>query len=118
MCLTVDRRCLSVQVPCATLHDVISFLVDKTEGVLIPLIIEEAYEKSICTHRPASLACCGTRARLLIGSICLPSAFVRSDRENGEKSVQQAPVIPVPPVVPPKPGSGSKTRTLMRCCCW
>ncbi|XP_003974136.2 signal-transducing adaptor protein 1-like [Takifugu rubripes] len=64
-------------IPCATLHDVVTFLVEKTEGVLIPLILEEAYEKSI--------------------------SFVWSDNENGEKSVQQAPVNPVPPTVPPKP---------------
>lgn len=64
MCLIADRRCFSAQVPCATLHDVISFLVDKTEGVLIPLIIEEAYEKSICTRRPASLACYDIGAHL------------------------------------------------------
>lgn len=40
---------VSVQVLCATLHDVINFLVEKTAGVLIPLAFEEAYEKSICT---------------------------------------------------------------------
>lgn len=47
--LIVDRKRFSVQVPCATLHDVIDFLVEKTEGVLTPLIIEQAYEKNICT---------------------------------------------------------------------
>uniref|UniRef100_A0A8D0CQG6 Signal transducing adaptor family member 2b n=1 Tax=Sander lucioperca TaxID=283035 RepID=A0A8D0CQG6_SANLU len=36
-------------VPCATLHDVINYLVEKTDGVLIPLIIEGAYEKNIST---------------------------------------------------------------------
>ncbi|XP_041791318.1 signal-transducing adaptor protein 1-like isoform X2 [Chelmon rostratus] len=64
-------------VPCATLHDVINYLVEKTDRVLIPLIIEETYEKNI--------------------------SFIRSDDENGEKSVQQAPSNPVPPSVPPKP---------------
>lgn len=39
-----------MQVPCATLHDVVNYLVEKTEGVLIPLIIEEPYEKNICTQ--------------------------------------------------------------------
>lgn len=51
----VDRNCFSVQVPCATLHDVITFLVEKTERVLVPLIIEEEYEKRICTCGTASL---------------------------------------------------------------
>lgn len=37
-----------LQVPCATLHEVINYLVEKTEGVLIPLIMEEPYEKNIC----------------------------------------------------------------------
>lgn len=37
-----------MQVPCATLHEVINYLVEKTEGVLIPLIMEEPYEKNIC----------------------------------------------------------------------
>ncbi|XP_071343522.1 signal-transducing adaptor protein 1-like [Trachinotus anak] len=64
-------------VPCATLHDVITYLVEKTDGVLIPLIIEEHYEKNI--------------------------SFIQSDNENGEKSVQQAPSNLVPPSVPPKP---------------
>lgn len=49
MYVIVERKCLSVQVPCATLHDVVAFLVEKTEGVLVPLTVEEAYEKSICT---------------------------------------------------------------------
>lgn len=62
---------------CATLHDVINFLVEKTAGVLIPLAFEEAYEKSI--------------------------SFIQSDNENGEKSFQQASSSPVPPTVPPKP---------------
>ncbi|XP_030288995.1 signal-transducing adaptor protein 1-like [Sparus aurata] len=66
-------------VPCATLHDVINYLVEKTDGVLIPLIIEEQYEKNI--------------------------SFIRSDNENGEKSVQQAPSNLVPPALPPKPGA-------------
>uniref|UniRef100_UPI0037E74DC7 signal-transducing adaptor protein 1-like isoform X2 n=1 Tax=Semicossyphus pulcher TaxID=241346 RepID=UPI0037E74DC7 len=34
-------------VPCATLHDVVSYLVEKTEGVLIPLIMEGTYERRI-----------------------------------------------------------------------
>lgn len=38
----------SVQVLCATLHDVIHYLVEKSDGVLTPLIFEETYEKNIC----------------------------------------------------------------------
>lgn len=64
MYLIVDRKCFSAQVPCATLHDVIAFLVEKTEGVLVPLAIEEAYEKSICTCGTASLTCSQMRAHL------------------------------------------------------
>lgn len=33
------------------------------------------------------------------------TAFIRSDHENGEKSVQHAPPNLVPPSVPPKPGA-------------
>ncbi|XP_026201694.1 signal-transducing adaptor protein 2-like isoform X2 [Anabas testudineus] len=64
-------------VSCSTLHDVISYLVEKTDGVLIPLIIEEPYEKSI--------------------------SFIRSDKENGEMSIQETISKVVPPSVPPKP---------------
>ncbi|XP_056234509.1 signal-transducing adaptor protein 2-like [Seriola aureovittata] len=64
-------------VPCTTLHDVINYLVEKTDGVLIPLIIEEPYEKNI--------------------------SFIWSDNENGERSVQHAPSNLVLPSVPPKP---------------
>uniref|UniRef100_A0A4W6D5U5 Signal transducing adaptor family member 2b n=1 Tax=Lates calcarifer TaxID=8187 RepID=A0A4W6D5U5_LATCA len=62
-------------IPCATLRDVINYLVEKTDGVLVPLIIEEAYEKNI--------------------------SFIRADYENGETTVQQPP--PNPPSLPPKP---------------
>lgn len=44
----VNRKLLLLQIPCATLHDVISYLVENTEGALVPLIIEESYEKRIC----------------------------------------------------------------------
>ncbi|CAK6955199.1 signal-transducing adaptor protein 2-like [Scomber scombrus] len=66
-------------VPCATLHDVINYLVEKTDRVLIPLILEEAYEKNI--------------------------SFIRSDNENGETTVEDAPAFLLPPSVPPKPVS-------------
>lgn len=64
-------------VHCDTLHEVINYLIEKTDRVLVPLIIEEAYEKNI--------------------------SFIRSDNENGERSVQQALPNVVPPSVPPKP---------------
>ncbi|XP_028258665.1 signal-transducing adaptor protein 2-like [Parambassis ranga] len=67
---------VNIPVPCATLHDVIDYLVKETDGVLIPLIFEEPYEKNI--------------------------SFIRSDNENGEMSVQQALSNP-PPSIPPKP---------------
>lgn len=92
-----------VQVPCATLHDVITVLVEKTEGMLVPLIFEEAYDKRICMRATASPASFGPE--LIFNKLCRPSAFVRSDHENGEKSVQQAPTNPATPAVPLKPGS-------------
>ncbi|XP_029938783.1 signal-transducing adaptor protein 1-like [Salarias fasciatus] len=64
-------------VDCATLHDVITYLVNKTDGVLIPLILEDQYDKKI--------------------------SYISSDNENGEMSLQQAFVNPVPPDVPPRP---------------
>ncbi|KAK5870018.1 hypothetical protein PBY51_024684 [Eleginops maclovinus] len=64
-------------VPCATLHDVVNYLVEKTDRVLIPLSIEEAYDKNI--------------------------SYIQSDNENGERCVRQAPPNLIPPSVPPKP---------------
>ncbi|CAB1413196.1 unnamed protein product [Pleuronectes platessa] len=55
---------VDIPVHCDTLRDVIDYLVESTDRALVPLIIEEQYEKNIF--------------------------FIRSDRENGEKSVQQA----------------------------
>ncbi|KAI3368316.1 hypothetical protein L3Q82_008023 [Scortum barcoo] len=71
-------------VPCATLHDVINYLVEKTQGVLIPLITEEQYEKNI--------------------------TFIRSDDENGEFVVQALSDL-VKPSVPPKPAPRINQRT-------
>ena len=45
-----------MQVPCTTLHDVINYLVEKTDRVLIPLILEEAYEKNICMYEHFTLS--------------------------------------------------------------
>ncbi|XP_068558575.1 signal-transducing adaptor protein 1-like isoform X2 [Cebidichthys violaceus] len=67
---------VDVPVPCATLHDVINYLVENTDGVLTPLISEEIYEKNI--------------------------RFSRKDHENGEMSVQRVPTNLVPPTAPPR----------------
>ncbi|XP_041648138.1 signal-transducing adaptor protein 1-like [Cheilinus undulatus] len=64
-------------VSCSTLHDVINYLVQKSEGALIPLNMEGTYDRRI--------------------------SFILSDKENGEKSVQQAPPNNEPPSLPPKP---------------
>nr|XP_040040344.1 signal-transducing adaptor protein 1-like isoform X1 [Gasterosteus aculeatus aculeatus] len=61
---------------CATLHDVIHYLVEKSDGVLTPLIFEETYEKNI--------------------------SFISKDCENGESSLQQALTSLGPPSAPPK----------------
>ncbi|XP_046905899.1 signal-transducing adaptor protein 1-like isoform X2 [Hypomesus transpacificus] len=58
-------------IPCATLHDVVNCLVDKTSGVLTPLILEAPYEGSI--------------------------TFVQSNEENGERSLHCASSSPIPP---------------------
>ncbi|XP_003439745.2 signal-transducing adaptor protein 2 [Oreochromis niloticus] len=70
------------KVICDTLHDAISYLVTSTDGALIPLIIEEPYEKKL--------------------------SYISSDNENGEKSVQQPSFLQpsnkgTPPSLPPKP---------------
>ncbi|KAM6939324.1 signal-transducing adaptor protein 1-like [Lycodopsis pacificus] len=67
---------VDVPVPCATLHDVINYIVENTDGVLTPLITEELYEKNI--------------------------SFIHKDHENGEINVQQAPTNLVQPSVPTK----------------
>ncbi|XP_063323772.1 signal-transducing adaptor protein 2-like [Pelmatolapia mariae] len=73
------------KVTCDTLHDVISYLVTSTDGVLIPLIIEEPYEKKL--------------------------SYISSDNENGEKSVQQPSQKGPPPSLPPKPGNEEAEET-------
>ncbi|KAL6107440.1 stap2 [Pungitius sinensis] len=61
---------------CATLHDVIEYLVEKTDRVLTPLIFEETYEKNI--------------------------SFICKDCENGESTLLQAPTSLGPPSAHPK----------------
>ncbi|XP_071373026.1 signal-transducing adaptor protein 1-like [Centroberyx affinis] len=64
-------------IPCATLHDVIDALVEKTGGVLTPFIMERTYDTNI--------------------------TFIESDKENGEKSVQCASSNPLPVLPKPEP---------------
>ncbi|XP_026882040.2 signal-transducing adaptor protein 2b isoform X1 [Electrophorus electricus] len=66
-------------IPCETLHDVISCLVQKTCGALKPLVLEQAYEESI--------------------------TFIKDNAESGEKSLEHAHRGPEThsPVVAPKP---------------
>ncbi|XP_060934883.1 signal-transducing adaptor protein 1-like [Limanda limanda] len=68
---------VNIPVHCDTLRDVIDYLVESTDRALVPLIVEEQYEKNIF--------------------------YIRSDRENGEKSVQPALSIIKLPMLPPKP---------------
>ncbi|CAB1324387.1 unnamed protein product, partial [Coregonus sp. 'balchen'] len=75
---TID---VETPISCATLHDVINCLVDRTNGTLTPFIMEGPYEESI--------------------------TFVQANEENGEKSLQCVPSTPIPrvpvPALPPKP---------------
>uniref|UniRef100_A0A4W5QPL0 Signal transducing adaptor family member 2b n=1 Tax=Hucho hucho TaxID=62062 RepID=A0A4W5QPL0_9TELE len=81
---------IDVETPisCATLHDVINCLVDKTNGTLTPFIMEGPYEESI--------------------------TFVQANEENGEslQCVHSTPMPPVPvPALPPKPGPRARVPT-------
>lgn len=42
-----DKEIFFLQIPCATLHEVIDALVDKTAGTLQPFLLEEPYEENI-----------------------------------------------------------------------
>ncbi|XP_034021201.1 signal-transducing adaptor protein 2-like isoform X2 [Thalassophryne amazonica] len=68
---------VDIPVSCNTLNNVINYFVEKTEGVLVPLIIDGTYDKNIC--------------------------FIHSDKENGEKTLQQATSNILPPSLLPKP---------------
>ncbi|XP_072220450.1 signal-transducing adaptor protein 2a [Leuresthes tenuis] len=65
-------------IPCATLHEVIDALVEKTAGTLQPFLLEEPYEENI--------------------------TYVSANDENGEKILHTAPSSPLPkaPALPPK----------------
>ncbi|XP_077080283.1 signal-transducing adaptor protein 2b isoform X1 [Siphateles boraxobius] len=72
---------LETPITCATLHEVVAYLVEKAGGVLVPLLIEEHYEKNF--------------------------VIVKPNEENGEISehcLRNVP-SPTPPVPPPKPGT-------------
>uniref|UniRef100_A0A3B3ZGV0 SH2 domain-containing protein n=1 Tax=Periophthalmus magnuspinnatus TaxID=409849 RepID=A0A3B3ZGV0_9GOBI len=64
-------------IPCATLHEVIDALVEKTAGTLQPFLLEEPYEENI---------------------------YVTANDENGEHMLHTAPTSPLPraPALPPK----------------
>ncbi|XP_051984572.1 signal-transducing adaptor protein 2-like isoform X2 [Xyrauchen texanus] len=72
-------------IPCPTLHDVISALVEKSAGTLQPFILEEPYEENI--------------------------TFVSSNDENGERTLHCAPAGPISrvPSLPPKQGTDKWT---------
>lgn len=48
--VVVKQLFFSVQVHCDTLQDVVTYLVDATDGILIPLIIEGHYEKIVSMY--------------------------------------------------------------------
>lgn len=74
---------------CDTLHDVINFFIHKTEGFLIPLVFEEAYEKSI--------------------------SYIQADLENGERRGQGPSTSPVPPPKPVKPQTPEPESVIEEC---
>uniref|UniRef100_A0A1A8QW45 Signal transducing adaptor family member 2a n=1 Tax=Nothobranchius rachovii TaxID=451742 RepID=A0A1A8QW45_9TELE len=65
-------------IPCATLHEVIDALVERTAGTLQPFLLEEPYEENI--------------------------TYVSANDENGERILHTAPSSPLPkaPALPPK----------------
>uniref|UniRef100_A0AAX7U3V1 Signal transducing adaptor family member 2a n=1 Tax=Astatotilapia calliptera TaxID=8154 RepID=A0AAX7U3V1_ASTCA len=77
-------------IPCATLHEVIDALVEKTAGTLQPFLLEEPYEENI--------------------------TYVSANDENGERILHTAPSSPLPraPVLPPKQDRWSSSSPLSR----
>ncbi|XP_051757987.1 signal-transducing adaptor protein 2b isoform X2 [Ctenopharyngodon idella] len=70
---------LETPITCDTLHDVVNYVVEKSSGVLVPLLMEQHYEKNITIIKP--------------------------NEENGEISehcLRNVP-SPTPPMPPPKP---------------
>ncbi|XP_058640098.1 signal-transducing adaptor protein 2b isoform X2 [Onychostoma macrolepis] len=69
---------LETPITCETLHDVVTCLLEKTNGVLVPLLMEEHYHDKIM--------------------------IANTDKENGETSVHCPKVSSLtPPAPPPKP---------------
>ncbi|KAK2898429.1 hypothetical protein QQF64_032359 [Cirrhinus molitorella] len=66
---------LETPITCETLHDVVKCMMERTNGVFVPLPMEDFYAKSI--------------------------SFADTDKENGERSVQCPKASP--PAPPPKP---------------
>ncbi|XP_034051893.1 signal-transducing adaptor protein 2a isoform X1 [Gymnodraco acuticeps] len=77
-------------IPCATLHEVIDALVEKTAGTLQPFLLEEPYEENI--------------------------TYVSANDENGERILHTAPSSPLPkaPALPPKQGLSRSQKTTCR----
>lgn len=46
-CEFIHTPCSQTQINCATLHDAVTYLVEKAGGVLVPLLKEEHYEKNL-----------------------------------------------------------------------
>ncbi|XP_030640232.1 signal-transducing adaptor protein 2b [Chanos chanos] len=67
------------RIPCATLHDVVTHLIERTGGTLQPFIMEKPYEESI--------------------------TFVQANEESGEKTLMSTSARPIStvPKPPPKP---------------
>lgn len=89
-----------MQVPCATLHDVVTFLVDKTEGALAPLVLEEAYEKSISTWRTPWLTCLyiGAPVQCFLVSLQLLFGLIM---KTERRAFSRRPSTPPPRLCPP-----------------
>ncbi|XP_016379853.1 signal-transducing adaptor protein 2b isoform X2 [Sinocyclocheilus rhinocerous] len=85
---------LETPITCETLHDVVNCLLEKTNGVLVPLLMEGHYDKNI--------------------------TFAETDNENGERSLHCPKVpSPTPPVPPPKPAfaetNNENGETIVQC---
>lgn len=47
-----------LQIPCATLHEVIDALVERTAGTLQPFLLEEPYEENISEEQQKNTTLC------------------------------------------------------------
>lgn len=109
---------LETPITCETLHDVVNCLLEKTNGVLVPLLMEGHYEKNITfaetdnENGERSLHC----PKIPSPTPPVPSqkpAFAETDNENNETFVHYPKVpSPTPPMPPPKPGQNSQRSSL------